>query len=70
MKIFDFSEIKWDETSCEFKNVQRVHSMLLKSTCLTSIREAVAFVEKKYGIGMVSFQCFVRDMPELFIDCL
>lgn len=73
MKIFDFSKIKWDETSSEFKYVKRVHSMLLKSTRFTSISEAVAFVEKQYGIGMVSFQCFVRDMPEteeieLFID--
>lgn len=73
MKIFDFSKIKWDETSREFKYVKRVHSMLLKSTRFTSISEAVAFVEKQYGISIVSCQCFVRDMPEteeieLFID--
>ena len=73
MKIFDFSKIKWDETSSEFKYVKSVHSMILKSTRFKSIGEAIAFVEKQYGIGMVSCQCVVRDMPEteeieLFID--
>ena len=73
MKIFDFSKIKWDETSSEFKYVKCVHSMILKSTRFKSISEAVAFVEKQYGIGMVSCHCVVRDMPEteeieLFID--
>lgn len=73
MKIFDFSKIKWDETSSEFKYVKPVHSIQLKSTRFKSISEAVAFVEKQYGICMISFQCFERDMPEmeeieLFID--
>lgn len=73
MKIFDFTKIQWDATSSEFKYVQRVHSMLLKSTRFKSISEAIAFVEKQYGIGMISCRCVMRDMPEteeieLFID--
>ena len=73
MKIFDFSKIKWDETSREFKYVKRVHSMILKSTRFKSISEAIAFVEAQYGISIVSCHCIVQDMPEteeieLFID--
>ena len=73
MKIFDFSKIKWDETSREFKYIKRVHSISLKSTRFKTISEAIAFIEARYEISMVSCQWVVRDMPEteeieLFID--
>ena len=61
MKIFRFTKVQWDATCADYKYVHSIRSMVLKSTRFKSISEATAFVEKKYGVAIVSCQVTVED---------
>lgn len=61
MKIFRFTKVQWDGTSSDYKSVHSIRSMVLKSTRFKSISEAISFVEKEYGVAIVSCQVTVED---------
>ena len=61
MKIFRFTKVRWDATCVDYKYVHPIRSMVLKSTRFKSISEATAFVEKEYGVTIVSCQVTVED---------
>lgn len=61
MKIFRFTKVQWDGTSSDYKSVHSIRSMVLKSTRFKSISEAISFVEKEYGVAIVSCQATVED---------
>jgi hypothetical protein len=61
MKIFRFTKVQWDATCADYKYVHPIRAMVLKSTRFKSISEATAFVEKEYGVAIVSCQVTVED---------
>lgn len=61
MKIFRFTKVCWDATSSDYKYVHSIRAMVLKSTRFKSISEAISFVEKQYGVTVVSCQVTVED---------
>ena len=60
MKIFRFTKVQWDATCAVFKYVHPIRAMVLKSTRFKSISEATAFVEKEYGVTIVSCKVTVE----------
>ena len=61
MKIFRFTKVRWDTTSSDYKYVHLVRSMVLKTIRFKTISEAISFVEKEYGVAIVSCQVTVED---------
>ena len=61
MKNFRFTKVQWDATCADYKYVHPIRAMVLKSTRFKSISEATAFVEKEYGVTIVSCKVTVED---------
>lgn len=61
MKIFRFTKVQWDVNCADYKYVHPIRAMVLKSTRFKTIGEATAFVEKEYGVKIISCQVTVED---------